>query len=189
MQDDAVSSGKEVATLGGGCFWCIEAVFDELKGVDSVESGYSGGKTQNPTYDEVCSGASGHAEVIRVTFDPKIVSYKEILEVFFTIHDPTSLNRQGNDVGSQYRSIIFYHSPEQKARAEETIKEFTAAKLWPGKIVTEVAPAERFYLAEKYHQEYFSQNSYQPYCQMVVAPKVAKFRKAFVDKLKEKRAV
>ncbi|MES2353827.1 MAG: peptide-methionine (S)-S-oxide reductase MsrA [Pseudomonadota bacterium] len=175
---------KEIATLGGGCFWCLEAVFDELKGVESVESGYTGGKTLNPTYKEVSAGATGHAEVIRVMFDPRVISYKEILEVFFVMHDPTTLNRQGNDVGTQYRSAIFYHSPEQKATAEMVIREFTDAKILGGRIVTEVTPAQMFYIAEDYHQEYFRLNGYQPYCQMVVAPKMAKFRKKFLEKLK-----
>ena len=176
---------KEVATLAGGCFWCLEAVFDDLKGVDSVESGYMGGRTANPTYEEVCSGETGHAEVTQLTFDPKEVSFKEILEVFFVIHDPTTLNRQGNDVGTQYRSAIFYHSPEQKATAQQVIANLDAAKIYEDPIVTEVGPASKFYVAEDYHQEYFRRNPAQPYCAFVVRPKVAKFRKHFLGKLKK----
>lgn len=178
-------AGKEMATLGGGCFWCLEAVFDGLQGVESVESGYTGGKIANPTYQQVCNGDTGHAEVVRVTFDPGTISYKEILEVFFAIHDPTTLNRQGNDAGTQYRSAIFYHTPGQKAVAEQLIAGLTAGKAFDDPIVTEVAPAQTFYLAEDYHQEYFANNSYQPYCQFVVAPKVAKFRKKFPAKVKQ----
>lgn len=176
--------GREMATLGGGCFWCTEAVFDELRGVERVESGYSGGASANPTYREVCSGTTGHAEVIQVTFDPQVISFKEILEVFFTVHDPTTLNRQGADVGTQYRSVIFYHDEEQRRVAEEVIKKLDAEKLWDGPIVTEVAPFEAFYEAEDYHQEYFRLNGSQPYCRMVVAPKVAKFRQHYREKLK-----
>jgi peptide-methionine (S)-S-oxide reductase len=178
------SSPKEVATLGGGCFWCLEAVYDELKGVESVESGYAGGHVRNPSYREVCGGRTGHAEVVQITFDPQVVSFKQILQVFFTTHDPTTLNRQGADVGPQYRSAIFYHSPEQKATAEEVIQELTAAKIWPNPIVTEVTPISNYSVAEDYHQEYFANNAYQPYCQVVVAPKVAKFRKQFLEQLK-----
>jgi len=177
--------GREVATLAGGCFWCLEAVYDGLAGVEAVESGYMGGKTANPTYQQVCSGNTGHAEVVRVTFDPDVISYREILVVFFAIHDPTTLNRQGNDVGTQYRSAIFHHSPEQKAQAEAVIKELTAGKVFGKPIVTEVVPAQTFYMAEDYHQEYFAQNGAQPYCQLVVAPKVAKFRKQFADRIKK----
>ena len=176
---------KEVATLAGGCFWCLEAVFDDLKGVDSVESGYMGGKTANPSYEEVCSGETGHAEVAQLSFDPKQVSFKEILEVFFVIHDPTTLNRQGNDVGTQYRSAIFYHSPEQKAAAEQVIANMGAAKIYEDPVVTEVVPASKFYVAEDYHREYFRRNPAQPYCAFVVRPKVAKFRKNFLEKLKK----
>jgi peptide-methionine (S)-S-oxide reductase len=175
---------REVATLGGGCFWCLEAVFDDLRGVESVESGYAGGDTAHPTYQAVCAGTTGHAEVVRVTFDPREVSYKEILEVFFTIHDPTTLNRQGADVGTQYRSAVFYHTPEQKEAAERTIAELDAAKIWDAPIVTQVAPLEKFYEAEDYHQEYFRKNPDQGYCRMVVAPKVAKFRTHFLEKMK-----
>ncbi len=176
---------KELATLAGGCFWCLEAVFDDLRGEDSVESGYMGGKTANPSYEEVCSGETGHAEVAQLSFDPKQVSFKEILEVFFVIHDPTTLNRQGNDVGTQYRSAIFYHSAGQKAAAEQVIANMSAAKIYEDPIVTEVVPASKFYVAEDYHQEYFRRNPAQPYCAFVVRPKVAKFRKHFLEKLKK----
>jgi peptide-methionine (S)-S-oxide reductase len=174
---------KEVATLAGGCFWCLEAVYDQLRGVEDVVSGYSGGDRRNPTYEQVCSGTTGHAEVVQVTFDPQVVSFRDILGVFFAIHDPTTLNRQGADVGTQYRSAIFYRSPEQKAVAEQVIGELNAAGLWPRPIVTQVASLEAFYPAEDYHQEYFARNPYQGYCQAVVAPKVAKFRKQFLDRL------
>lgn len=176
--------GKEIATLGGGCFWCLEAVYDLMKGVESVESGYMGGQVPNPTYEQVCMGRTGHAEVVRITFDPKAVSYRELLEVFFSIHDPTTLNRQGNDVGTQYRSAIFYHSPEQKVVAEDVIAALTKEKIFERPIVTEVVPAGPFYVAEGYHQEYFARNPSQPYCTYVVAPKVAKFRKQFAEKMK-----
>ncbi len=174
----------ETATLAAGCFWCVEPIFDDLKGVESVESGYSGGHKANPTYREVCSETTGHAEVIRVNFDPRAISYKEILQVFFSVHDPTTLNRQGNDIGSSYRSAIFYHSDEQKRAAEEVIKEFTEEGVYDNPIVTEVKPFDKFYIAEDYHHEYFTNNPNQPYCAAVVAPKVAKFRKKFVDRLK-----
>jgi peptide-methionine (S)-S-oxide reductase len=177
---------REVATLGGGCFWCLEAVFDDLRGVESVESGYMGGDAPNPTYRQVCSGTTGHAEVVQITFDPQIVSFRELLEVFFTIHDPTTLNRQGADVGTQYRSAIFYHTPEQHEIAEQTIADLNAQGIWDAPIVTEVAPLAQFYIAEDYHQEYYAQNASQPYCQMVVAPKVAKFRQKFLEKLKSR---
>lgn len=175
---------REVATLGGGCFWCLEAVFDQLRGVEHVESGYSGGWVPNPTYKQVCTGNTGHAEVVQITFDPRQISYRELLEVFFAIHDPTTLNRQGADVGTQYRSVIFYHTPEQKAIAEETIRALNAARIWPNPIVTQVVPFEAFYIAEDYHQEYFVNNPYQPYCQVVIAPKVNKFRQKFAHRLK-----
>ncbi len=178
-------ASREIATLAGGCFWCLEAVYEDLKGVESVESGYMGGKTANPTYGAVCSGETGHAEVVRLTFDPGLVSFKEILEVFFVIHDPTTPDRQGNDVGTQYRSAIFYHSPEQKAAAEQVIANLGAAKIYDDPIITEVAPASTFYVAEDYHQEYFRRNPNQSYCAFVVRPKVAKFRKHFIDKLKK----
>lgn len=174
----------QTAILAGGCFWCLEAVFDDLKGVESVESGYSGGHVPNPTYKQVCSETTGHAEVARVTFDSSVISYRDLLKVFFAIHDPTTLNRQGGDVGTSYRSAIFYLDEEQKRTAEEVIRELTEAKLWPNPIVTEVTQFEAFYLAEDYHQEYFANNPFQPYCMAVVAPKVAKFRKQFVERLK-----
>ena len=177
---------KEVATLAGGCFWCLEAVFDDLRGVVSVESGYAGGDVPDPTYRQVCAGTTGHAEVVQVTFDPQVLTFRELLEVFFTIHDPTTLNRQGPDVGSQYRSAVFYHSPEQKEIAEKTIAELNAEGIWDSPIVTEVVPLEEFYVAEDYHQEYYAQNSSQPYCRAVVAPKVAKFRQKFLGKLKSR---
>jgi peptide-methionine (S)-S-oxide reductase len=177
--------GMEIATLGGGCFWCLEAVFDDLKGVESVESGYMGGTLKDPSYEDVCSGTSGHAEVVQIRFDPAVLSFREILEVFFVIHDPTTLNRQGNDVGPQYRSAIFYHSPQQKAAAEQLIAKLEAEGLWDRPIVTEITPAGRFYIAEVGHQEYYQRNPYQPYCMMVVQPKVAKFRKKFMGKLKK----
>jgi peptide-methionine (S)-S-oxide reductase len=180
------SSKSEVATLAGGCFWCLEAVFDDMKGIESVESGYMGGEAPNPTYEQVCGGRTGHAEVVRLTFDPAVVSFREILQVFFVIHDPTTRDRQGNDVGTQYRSAIFYHTPEQQAAARQVIEELTKDKLFSAPIVTEVAPASTFYVAENYHQEYYARNQYQPYCQYVVAPKVAKFRKHFLDRLKQK---
>jgi peptide-methionine (S)-S-oxide reductase len=176
---------QEVAILAGGCFWCLEAVFDELKGVISVESGYSGGHVPNPTYRQVCSETTGHAEVVRVTFDPSVLTYRDLLKVFFSIHDPTTLNRQGNDVGTSYRSAIFYQDDKQKQAAQEVIKELTDAQLWPDPIVTQVAKFDAFYMAEDYHQEYFANNPFQPYCMAVVAPKVVKFRKHFVDKLKK----
>lgn len=173
-----------VATLGGGCFWCLEAVYVEVRGVERVVSGYAGGSVPFPTYDQVCGGRTGHAEVVQVTFDPAEVSYKELLEVFFTIHDPTTRNRQGNDVGPQYRSIILYGSPEQKDIAEQAIAEIGAAKLWNKPIVTELAPLGTFYPAEGYHQDYYARNPSQPYCQIVIAPKVAKFRQKHLASLK-----
>ena len=182
------TAGREVATLAGGCFWCLEAVYDEVKGVDSVESGYMGGHNARPTYEQVCSGETGHAEVVQVTFDPSIVSYKELLEVFFVIHDPTTRDRQGNDVGTQYRSAILYHSADQKRVAEQTIRELDAQKVFDAPIVTQLQPAETFYPAENYHQEYFQRNSSQPYCQFVVAPKLAKFRRKFLDRVKRAQA-
>jgi peptide-methionine (S)-S-oxide reductase len=172
-------SPKETITLGGGCFWCTEAVFEQLKGVEKVESGYSGGTVPNPTYEQVCGGDTGHAEVSQVTFDPKVISVKDILGVFFTVHNPTTLNRQGNDVGAQYRSVIFYRNAEQKAAALQAIKDIAAAKIWDGPIVTEVTPFKVFYRAEDYHQEYFRLHGSQPYCQFIIAPKVAKFREHF----------
>jgi len=175
---------REQATLGGGCFWCLEAVYKDLRGVERVVSGYAGGRVAEPTYEQVCSGATGHAEVVQLTYDPAAVSFRELLEVFFTIHDPTTLNRQGADIGTQYRSAVYYHTPEQKEEAERVITEMTVNGVWPSPIVTEVAPLEVFYPAEDYHQDYFERNPYQGYCRMVVAPKVSKFRKQFLEKLK-----
>ena len=180
-----MSTNLHTATLAGGCFWCLEAVFDEVKGVEGVESGYAGGKMANPSYREVCNGTTGHAEVVQVHFDQNVVSYRDVLNVFFVIHDPTTLNRQGNDVGTQYRSAIFYHDDEQKRIAEELIIELNAQKIWDKPIVTEVAKLDKFYMAEDYHQEYFARNPYQPYCMAIVAPKVAKFRKHFLEMLKK----
>jgi peptide-methionine (S)-S-oxide reductase len=174
----------ETATLAAGCFWCVEAVFDDLKGVEDVVSGYSGGHKENPTYREVCSETTGHAEVVQIRFDPEVISYADILRVFFAVHDPTTLNRQGNDIGTSYRSAIFYHTPEQKRAAEEIIKEVTEAQIYDDPIVTEIAEFTKFYPAEDYHQEYFANNPTQPYCTAVVAPKVSKFRKQFVERLK-----
>ncbi len=179
-----MANTAETATLGGGCFWCLEAVYDNLQGVSAVESGYSNGKVVNPTYRQVCNGDTGHAEVVRVTFDPAAISFREILEVFFVVHDPTTLNRQGNDAGTQYRSGIYFQSPEQKAVAEQLIAELTAEKVFGNPIVTEVVAAQTFYVAEDYHQEYFANNSEQPYCQFVVAPKLAKFRQKFAARVK-----
>jgi peptide-methionine (S)-S-oxide reductase len=175
---------RAVATLAGGCFWCLEAVYEQLEGVIQVESGYSGGKVPNPSYRLVCTGTTGHAEVVQLTFDPEVVAFKDLLEVFFTIHNPTTLNRQGADVGSQYRSAIFYHDEAQKETAEQVIREIEAAGIWDDPIVTEVQPFTAFYRAEDYHQEYYRNNSFQPYCQVVIAPKVAKFRRKYFDRLK-----
>lgn len=166
----------EVAVFGGGCFWCIEAVLARLAGVKSAESGYMGGRRPNPTYEQVCTGATGHAEVVQVTFDPQVISYHDLLEVFFSVHDPTTLNRQGADVGTQYRSVIFVHSPEQRSVAERTIAEVNARKIWDDPIVTQVVDAPPFYAAEDYHQDYYAKNPNQGYCRVVIAPKVAKFR-------------
>lgn len=176
-------SATERASLAGGCFWCLEAVYLELKGVTGVQSGYAGGKRPNPSYEQVCSGATGHAEVVQVSFDPEIVTFKELLDVFFTIHDPTTLNRQGGDVGTQYRSAVFYETPEQERLTRETIAEFDAAKVWDDPIVTEVAPLEKFWPAEEYHNNYFALNPQNPYCSVVIAPKVSKARKLFLEKL------
>lgn len=175
----------EMATLAGGCFWCLEAVYDQLKGVVSVESGYAGGKTVNPTYQQVCDGTTGHAEVVQITYDPAVVSYQDLLNVFFTIHDPTTLNRQGADVGTQYRSAVYYHTPEQKTIAEQTIRDLNAAQVWNNPIVTEVTPLDHFYIAEAYHQEYFARNPNQGYCRAVIAPKVSKFRHKYLEQLKK----
>ncbi len=180
-------SPVEIATLGGGCFWCLEAVYELLEGVESVVSGASGGHVENPTYEELCSGRSGHAEVVRVEFDPQVTSYREILDVFFATHDPTTLNRQGADMGPQYRSVVFYHSPEQEEAIEVVISELTAEAVWQDPIVTEVAPFESFYSAEDYHQGYYQRNGQQPYCRVVIDPKVAKLRARFAHKLKKQR--
>lgn len=176
------TTGLETATLGGGCFWCIEPIFQDLKGVVGVRSGYTGGRVKNPTYKDICTGMTGHAEVIEVAFNPAEISYREILDIFFTVHDPTTLNRQGNDTGTQYRSVVYYHTPEQKNEAETA--KAAAAELWDDPIVTEIAPLETFYVAENYHQNYYNTNPYQPYCSIVITPKVKKFREKFKAKLK-----
>jgi len=183
-----MSTNLQTATLAGGCFWCLEAVYDEIKGVHSVESGYAGGHMDNPTYRAVCNGDTGHAEVVQVHFDPNVVSYRDLLNVFFAIHDPTTLNRQGADVGTQYRSAIFYHDDEQKKIAEELIRDLNAQQIWDQPIVTKVEKLDKFYVAEDYHQEYYARNPYQPYCMAVVAPKVSKFRKHFLELLKKQPA-
>lgn len=184
MSSTESKTSIQVATFGGGCFWCLEAVIEQLRGVSKVKSGYCGGQVTSPTYQQVCTGTTGHAEVIQVTFDSSLISFRELLEVFFAMHDPTTLNRQGADVGTQYRSAIFYHDDSQRLVAEETIRELNAAHIWDRPIVTQVAPCETFYAAEDYHQGYFRGNSYQPYCQAVISPKVAKLRQRFVEKLK-----
>jgi len=192
-QQTSIAKGKgmetqfEQATLGAGCFWCVEAIFQRLEGVEKVESGYSGGHVENPSYEEVCTGRTGHAEVIQLTFDPKKISYKELLEVFFRTHDPTTLNRQGNDVGTQYRSVIFYHNEKQKRIAEQVKNETEQAKIWDDPIVTEISPFTAFYKAEEYHQNYYNQNSYKPYCMLVINPKLNKFKKEFSGKLKKEK--
>lgn len=178
------SNNQEVATLAGGCFWCMEAIFKDLKGVKQVEPGYSGGDLPHPTYEQVCTGETGHAEVVQIIFDPQVISYKELLEVFFTVHNPTTLNRQGEDIGTQYRSAIFYHTPEQKNIAGEVITEFEEKGIWEDLIVTEITAFEAFYPAEDYHRNYFENNPDKAYCRMVIAPKVAKFRRKFLEKLK-----
>jgi peptide-methionine (S)-S-oxide reductase len=185
LQRTSMHQGKELATLAGGCFWCLEAVYDELNGVEDVVSGYSGGKIPDPSYEMVCTGTNGHAEAVQLTFDPKIISFREILDVFFAVHDPTTLNRQGPDVGTQYRSAIFYHTPEQRAIAEQVIADLDVAHIWDAPIVTELKPFEKFYPAEAYHQEYFKRNPDQAYCRIVISPKVAKFRKRFLGKLRK----
>jgi len=177
-------ANEQIAIFGGGCFWCIEAVFNRLAGVKSAVSGYMGGHVDNPTYRQVCNGDTGHVEVVQVTFDPSQIKYRDLLEMFFAVHDPTTLNRQGNDVGEQYRSVIFYTSEEQKAEAEETIAALKAAKAFPEPIVTSVEPAEKFYVGEDYHQEYYDNNATQPYCQFVIAPKLKKFEKKFGEKMR-----
>lgn len=181
---NAIPAGMQVATFGGGCFWCVEAIYEDLKGVESVISGYSGGAKKNPSYQEVCSGFSGHAEVIQITFDPQLISFKDILEVFWEVHDPTTLNRQGADIGSQYRSVIFYHSDEQKNIAEESKKQADASALYKDPIVTEISEFKGFYEAEDYHQNYFYNNPNQPYCSVVISPKVKKFKNKYKDQLK-----
>jgi peptide-methionine (S)-S-oxide reductase len=185
MDANSKTSQSQMATLGGGCFWCLEAVFVDLKGVTDVVSGYAGGKVTNPSYQMVCSGTTGHAEVVQVTFDPLVLSYRDLLRVFFTIHDPTTLNRQGADVGTQYRSVILYHDPQQKQIAEQVIAEIESEKIWDHPIVTQLVHLEKFYPAEDYHQEYFANNASQPYCQVVIAPKVVKFRKLYQERLKK----
>jgi len=179
------SPQREVATLAGGCFWCLEAAFQDLKGVERVQSGYAGGRVANPSYEQVCTGTTGHAEVVQITFDPQVVSFDDLLHVFFTIHDPTTLNRQGVDVGTQYRSAIFYHTADQKAAAEGVIAELQSEHVWDDPIVTELKPLEAFYPAEEYHRDYYRRNPTQGYCSAVIAPKVAKVRKLFLDKLKQ----
>ena len=176
---------REVATLAGGCFWCLEAAFQDLRGVERVQSGYAGGRVANPSYEQVCTGTTGHAEVVQITFDPRVVSFDDLLHVFFTIHDPTTLNRQGADVGTQYRSAIYYHTPEQRAAAERVIAELQREHVWDDAIVTELKPLESFYPAEEYHRDYFRRNPNQGYCSAVIAPKVAKVRKIYLDKLKQ----
>jgi peptide-methionine (S)-S-oxide reductase len=182
----SLDGGKDVATLAGGCFWCTEAIFKELRGVEKVESGYSGGKVANPSYEQVSTGNTGHAEAIQITFDPKVISFKDLLDVFFVTHDPTTLNQQGADMGTQYRSAVFYHSKEQKKIAEEVIKEFTDQKVYANAIVTRLEPFKAFYKAEEYHQNYYERNPDKGYCRVVIEPKVLKFRKHFIDKLKNK---
>jgi peptide-methionine (S)-S-oxide reductase len=181
----SISKALEVATFAAGCFWCTEAVFDQLKGVVRVESGYSGGNVPSPSYEEVCTGDTGHAESIEITFDPSIISFKDLLQIFFTTHDPTTYNRQGGDVGTQYRSAIFYHNPEQEKIARQVIQEFNRSKVWKKPIVTEVVPYREFYKAEDYHQDYYAKNSGQPYCRVVIEPKIAKLREHYREKLKQ----
>jgi len=184
VQEQSGKGGMETATLGGGCFWCLEPLFKDVIGVEQVRVGYSGGSVPHPSYHEVCTGTTGHAEVVQVIFDPRVISYREVLEVFFSVHDPTTRNRQGADVGPQYRSIILYHGNEQKKTAEGYVQELEAARVWNAPIVTEIAPFEVFYEGEDYHQQYFENNPQQPYCRMVIEPKVAKFRKRYHSKLK-----
>lgn len=185
MSNDSGAQGIEIATLGGGCFWCTEAVFQELEGVDHVESGYTGGDNPNPTYQEICMGNTGHAEAVQVHFDPSVIPYRDILQVFFLTHDPTTLDQQGDDIGTQYRSAIFYHSPRQREVAEELIAKLEADEVFDAPIVTELAELDEFYVAESYHQDYYRQNANQGYCTVVIDPKMAKFRAAFVDRLKK----
>jgi len=184
MTQQTIAGQTETATFGGGCFWCTEAIFKSLKGVETVESGYSGGKTNNPTYQEVCTGQTGHAEVVQITYDPKVISFRELLEVFWETHDPTTLNQQGADRGTQYRSVVFYHTPEQKTETEKYKAELNKENVFGKPVVTEIAAFTKFYKAENYHQDYFANNRSQGYCQFVIVPKVEKFRKIFKDKLK-----
>ena len=179
-----MNNKSETATLAGGCFWCLEAIFDQLEGVIQVVSGYTGGKIHNPSYEQVCTGTTGHAEAVQITFNPQIISFRELLEVFFSTHDPTTLNRQGADIGTQYRSVVFYHTPEQKTEVERIIKEFGVTGVWKQTIVTEVKPFTAFYPAEEYHQQYYRKNPEQAYCQLVINPKLAKFRQKFTARLK-----
>jgi len=183
-QEELHENRLEKATLGGGCFWCLEAVYQDVEGVVDVENGYAGGTLANPTYEAVCRGTTGHAEVVQITFDPDVITYREILEIFFAIHDPTTPNRQGNDIGTQYRSVIFYHSPDQHKVAQEVMAEIAEADLWDGPLVTELTPAPTFYPAEDYHRRYYKANPFQPYCMFVIRPKVAKFRRGFAHKLR-----
>lgn len=185
MKGRDAGSGREVVTLGGGCFWCLQPLFGELQGVEKVEVGYSGGRLANPSYEAVCTDTTGHAEVVQVTFDPKAISFADILRIFFTVHDPTTMNRQGADEGTQYRSVIFYHTPEQEKTAKQVIEEFEKEEIWGRPIVTEVAPISAFYRAEEYHQDYFRKNPTAGYCRLVIVPKVAKFRKAYAERLKK----
>lgn len=184
QQSGSVPPGRELATFGSGCFWCTEAIFAQLNGVDEAISGYSGGHVPNPTYKQVCEGNTGHAEVVQIIYDPQVISFDELLEVFWQTHDPTTLNRQGNDIGPQYRSVIFYHTPEQKEKAERYKKALDESGAFPRPIVTEITPFETFYVAEDYHQEYYANNGSQPYCQLVIRPKLEKFRKVFSEKLR-----
>ncbi len=184
-QQGNASSSREAATLAGGCFWCTEAIFNELRGIEKVESGYSGGTVSNPSYQQVCSGSTGHAEAVQVTFDPKVISFRDILRVFFTTHDPTTLNRQGADMGTQYRSAVFYHDGAQRGVAEEVIREVNASKVWKKPVVTEVSPFKAFYRAEDYHQDFFKNNPDSGYCQVVIEPKIVKFREHYRDRLKK----
>jgi peptide-methionine (S)-S-oxide reductase len=185
MEQESRSDGLEVATFGAGCFWCVEAVFQSLGGVQSVVSGYCGGHVENPTYDQVCSGTTGHAEVCQITYDPPKITYAELLEVFWQTHDPTTLNRQGPDAGTQYRSAVFYHNEEQKSLAEKYKKELDASEAWSDPIVTEITPYKNFYPAENYHQDYYNQNADQPYCSIMIRPKMEKLKEVFADKLKK----
>lgn len=180
-----MTESRQRATLGGGCFWCLEAVFEQLRGVEDVVSGYAGGHLTDPTYEQVCAGTTGHAEVVQITYDPALITYRDILEIFFTTHDPTTANRQGNDIGPQYRSIILYHDDDQRKTAEAVLREFDDSEAWAGPIVTEIEPLGTFYPAEEHHQEYYRNHSWQPYCQMVIAPKVSKLRRTYFDRLKD----